>query len=320
MPEQDVPLEATLAGPRPKPAQSKFRSERLAQAYGTRVPSSAPSTSLGTSVLPNSANALRGAVRMGRLEPDGQLVGNSDSDGEEEDNAARAREFVGALNRGEVTNAGAAENSDALIRALEAAYGAPLTSKKPPPTAAATSITTEPSLPASAPTKSAPGSQKSSRFKLARAVPPPTLTSDKGPREGGALPTSKPPTRATVVERKPAPAPTATPFKPNATDPPIPASADMGGSPSASAQLPSMIVDSPSFAPPGGDAPMMVIESPSFCPPPSSARLTCPPTVLATVRESSPDTHQPQQQQQQRGQALEPGKKVSRFKAQRAES
>ena len=278
-------------------------------------------------MLPNSAHALRGAVRMGRLELDGQLVGNSDSDGEGDEDAARAREFVGALYRGEVTNAGAAENSDALIRALEAAYGTPLASKQPPPpAAAAASVTTEPNVSASsAPTKSAPVSQKGSRFELARAVPPPTFTSDEGPREGGALPPNKPPTRATVVERKPAPAPTPTPIappiKPDAADQPTPTSADLGGSPSASAQLPSMIVDSPSFAPPGGNAPMMVIDSPSFRPPPSSARLTCPPTVLATVRESSSGTQQPQrrQQQQHRGQALEPGK-VSRFKAQRAES
>jgi Domain of unknown function (DUF3835) len=310
VPEQDVPLEATLAGPRPKPAQSKFRSERLAQAYGTRVPSSTPSTSLGTSVLPSSTSALRGGMRMGRLEPDGQLVGNNDSDGDEEDDAAHTREFVDALYRGDVTNAGVAENSDALIKALESAYGAPSQPQQPPPPP---------------PPPSAPGSdpQKSSRFKLARAVPPSTLAYNESPREGGASLSSKPPTSATVLERKPAapaPAPSSSPlsFRPTAAPRP-PAPVGMGGSPPTAAQLPSMIVNSPSFAPPGGDAPMMVIDSPSFRPPHPSARLTRPPTVLATVRESSPGT-QPPPQQQQRGQAPEPGKKVSRFKAQRAES
>jgi hypothetical protein len=310
VPEQDVPLEATLAGPRPKPAQSKFRSERLAQAYGTRVPSSTPSTSLGTSVLPNTTSALRGGMRMGRLEPDGQLVGNSDSDGEEEDDAARTREFVDALYRGDVTNAGAAENSDALIKALESAYGAPSQSKQSP-------------LPPPPPTSPGSDSQKSSRFKLARAVPPSALANDESPREGGASLSSKPPTSATVLERKPA-APAAVPssFKPTAA-PPLQASVGMGGSPPTAPQLPPMIVNSPSFAPLGGDAPMMVIDSPSFRPPHASARPRRPPTVLATVRESSPSTQPPpppQQQQQQRGQAPEPGKKVSRFKAQRAES
>jgi len=280
-PEQDVPLEATLAGPRPKPSQSKFRSERLAKAYGTRLPSSTPSTSLGTSVLPNTASALRGAVRMGQLE-DGQLVGHSDSEGE--DDAARAREFVDALYRGEVKNAGAAENSDALVAALESAYGAP--PKQPAPPAPPT-VTSDPIPTSSAPIKSALVSQKISKFKLARPAPPPPLAGDEGPREGDATAPSQPPTNVTIMGRKAAPAP--------------------------SSQSPPVIVDSPSFTPPGG-APMMVIDSPSFRPPLPSSRPTRPPAVLATVRES------PQQQQQQQGQGPEVGKKTSRFKAQRAES
>ena len=281
-PEQDVPLEATLAGPRPKPSQSKFRSERLAKAYGTRLPSSTLSTSLGASVLPNSASALRGAVRMGRLE-DGQLVGNIDSEGEGEDDVARAREFVDALHRGEVTNAGAAENSDALIAALESAYGAPPKQPAPP------TVTTDP-IPASAPIKSAPVSQKNSKFKLAGPALPPPLAEDEGLREGKATAPSQQPTNVTIVERKAAPVP--------------------------SSQSPPVIVDSPSFAPPGG-TPMMVIDSPSFRPPLPSSRPTRPPAVLATVRESSGTQ---QQQQQQQGQTPEAGKRMSRFKAQRAES
>lgn len=285
VPEQDVPLEATLAGPQPKPSQSKFRSERLAKAYGTRLPSSTPSTSLGTSVIPNSTSALRGAVRMGRLEDD-QLVGNCDSEGE--DDAARAREFVGALYRGEVTNAGAAENSDALVAALESAYGAP--PKQPAPPTPPTVIT-DPILASPAPIKSAPVSQKISKFKLARPAPPAPLAEDEGPREGEATAPSQPPTNVATVERKTAPVP--------------------------SSQSPPMIVDSPSFAPTGG-APMMIIDSPSFRPPLPSSRPTRPPAVLATVRESFGP--QQQQQQQQQGQAPEMGRKISRFKAQRAES
>lgn len=286
VPEQDVPLEATLAGPRPKPSQSKFRSERLAKAYGTRLPSSTLSTSLGTSVLPNSASALRGAVRIGRVE-DSQLIGNSDSEGEGEDDVARAREFVDALHRGEVTNAGAAENSDALIAALESAYGAP--PKQPAPTAPPT-VTTVP-IPASALAKSAPVAQKKSTFKLAGPALPPPLAEDEGPREGKATATAprQPPTNVTIVERKAVPVP--------------------------SSQSPPVIVDSPSFAPPGG-APVMVVDSPSFRPPLPSSRPTRPPAVLATVRESSGA----QQQQQQQGQAPEAGKRMSRFKVQRAES
>lgn len=307
VPEQDVPLEATLAGPRPKPSQSKFRSDRLAQAYSTRLPASTPPTSLGTSVLPNSTGALRSAVRMGRLEAD-QLVSNNNSDSDEEEaeaeehDAARAREFVDALYRGDVRNAGAvAENSDALIAALESAYGAPPKPKpkpkQPPPPPTSSVVTTGPVLPASG--SAAPvSSQKnnnSSPFNPARAAAPPsTYVDDKSPREGGGASSSlrlpPPPTSATVVERK-------------------------AGPPDAS-HLPSMIVDSPSFAPPGGrggEVHATIIDSPSFRP----AR---PPTVLATVRESSGAQQQPQQPlQQQQASASEPGKKVSRFKAQRAE-
>jgi hypothetical protein len=77
-----------------------------------------------------------------------------------------------------------------------------------------------------------------------------------------------------------------------------------------------MIIDSPSFAQPGGDAPMsmMVIDSPSFGPPLPSTRPARPPIVLTSVRESSGT------QQQQQGQEPEPAKKVSGFNAQQTET
>ena len=317
-PEQDVPLDATLSGPRPKPSQSKFKSERLAQAYfdDTRLPSSTPATSLAPSVvLPNSTTgALRSAVRLGWLDG-GQLVGNGDSDGGEDEGDIDAdlgtRELVEAFYRRDVTNVGAVENSDALIAALETAYGAPPKQPQnshPSPLSPPTVVTT--SIPVSAtPSKTTPPVvQKSSKFKLARAVPPPTIANDEGLREGGA----------DMVEHGTA----------LSTKSPSPAPMHVVGSPpvpdSSASQLPT-IIDSPSFAPPpgsgGGDAPSpmtnTIIDSPSFQKPqvpiPSARQMRRPPTVQPWVRESSGA------QKQQETSTQEPRQKVSRFKAQRAE-
>ncbi|KAH8984026.1 hypothetical protein EDB92DRAFT_2117262 [Lactarius akahatsu] len=264
--QEAIPLDATLAGPRPKPPQSKFRSERFAQAYGTHVPSTTPSTSLGTSVLPSSSGALRRAVRAGRLEGD-HLVGNGDNDSEDEGGSevgddARIRAFMDALRRGDVTNAGAAENSDALVAALESAYGAP---PRPPPASSA------PAPPTTVPTPAR--QQKGSKFKLARPVAPPrTLVDNEGPREGPAarvLPTSE-----TVLERK-RPGPSS-PTTPRSQAPLPPTAPDVADSPMA-------IIDSPSFPPPPAAAavaaPIAIINLPSFPPP---RRPTRPPTVLPT--------------------------------------
>ena len=311
-PKQEVPLDATLAGPRPKPPQSKFKSERLTQAYSTHVPSTTPSTSLGTSVLPSSSSALRSAVRTGRLEGD-ELVDYCEGEVNDDDDDARARAFMDALRRGDVTNAGAAENADALVAALESAYG-------PPPPASSSAPTVPHPQPAPAPTP-ARQHKKDSKFKLVRAAAPPrALADDEGPRVGAAA--LAPPngrgaprpsllTSETVFERKRQPAP-------SQSHPPPPPP-DIAGSP---------IIDSPSFPAPLAGAragEMTIIDSPSFPPPLSSHRPTRPPTVLPTsslVRESGGRSG---------GMALQrptevavpgpgPGKKISRFKAQQTES
>jgi hypothetical protein len=313
--EQDVPHDAMLAGPRPKPSESKFKSERIVQAYfGTQLPSSTPPISLGTSaVLPNSTSGtLRSALRMGRLEG-GQLVGNGDSDREDDEDdeavGARTREFMDVLRRGDVTNAGAAENSDALIAALETAYGAPpkqphssaqvhLTA--PPPTSAASSRIA-PLLP-----------KKGSKFKLERAVPPPTIAEDEGLREGGADTVE----HGTILSATSRPSPSSLSPTRVVGSLPVPDT--------SASQSPMMIIDSPSFAPPPGGVPMTttIIDSPSFQKPqfplPSAKPMRPsprPPTVLSSVRESSGTP-----KQQETPAHDEPGKKVSRFKAQRAES
>ena len=137
-----------------------------------------------SAILPNrTSGALRRVLRNGRLEGD-QLVGNGNSDREDEGDqddegvSARTREFFDALCRGDVTNAGAAENSDAFISALETAYGAP--PQQTPLTAPSPTSSAPPGLPP----------KKGSRFRLKRAVPPPTIAEDEGLREGGATDTA----------------------------------------------------------------------------------------------------------------------------------
>lgn len=302
-----------LAEPRPKPSQSRFKSERIAQAYfgKTQYPSSTPPTSLGTSaLLPNSTSgALRGAVRIGRLEG-GQLVGNGDSDREDDEDdeavSARTRELMDALRRGDVTNVGAAENSDALIAALEEAYGAP---PKQPPTSAQAHLTAPPPTSAAASGTAPPPPKKSSRFKLERAVPPPTIAEDEGLREDSAD-ASGHVTTPPAISR---PSPSSTPTR-------VVDSLPVADTSSAS-QSPMMIIDSTSFAPPPGGVSMTttIIDSPSFQKPqfplPSAKPVRPsprPPTVMSSVRESSGTPRQ------QETPPHEPGKKVSLFKAQRA--
>jgi hypothetical protein len=145
------------------------------------------------------------------------------------------------------------------------------------------------------------------KFKPARAVPPPTIASNEGLREGGA---------GMAVEHGTALPATSLSSAPTHVVSPVPGS--------SASQLP-IIIDSPSFAPPpggGGDAPSpmttsMIIDSPSFQKPqvpiPSARQMRRPPVVQPSVRESSGT------QRQQETSTHQPGQKVSRFKAQRAE-
>jgi len=246
---------------------------------------------------------------MGRLDG-GRLVGNGDSDREddEDDEAAiaRTREFMDVLRRGDVTNVGAAENSDALIAALETAYGAP---PKQPHSSAQGHLTAPPPTSAAASGTAPPPHKKSSKIKIERAVPPPTIAEDEGLREGGAD-TAEHGTALSSTSR------------PSLSSAPTRVVGSLPVPDTSTSQSPMMIIDSPSFAPPPGSASMTttIIASPSFQKPqfplPSAKPIrpsSRPPTVLSSVRESSGTPRQ------QVTPAHEPGKKVSRFKAQRAE-
>jgi len=87
---QEVPLEASLTGDRPKPAISKFKADQIVSS----------STSLDGFVVPASQSGLmRDAVKLGKLES-GQLVGCP------EDSDDDMKEIMELIKQGEVENVG----------------------------------------------------------------------------------------------------------------------------------------------------------------------------------------------------------------------
>ncbi|KAA1469195.1 hypothetical protein DENSPDRAFT_927947 [Dentipellis sp. KUC8613] len=218
--QPDVPLEATLSNPHPKPEQSKFKSTRVTKAYNTSLPSTTPSTSLGASVLPGTTPLLKRAVRLGKVE-DGQLVGGEEGESASEEDDDDVKEFMSALRRGQVTNAGAEQNAEALVAALERAYGKPADSETTSTTASSETLAVDSSASATPPTvaapTAAPAQSKTSKFKLNRL---PSVSTDSlsttasasaSDRDRDVTPIStatrsspKLPTGTSVVERRPA--------------------------------------------------------------------------------------------------------------------
>ncbi|KAH7913987.1 hypothetical protein BJ138DRAFT_1110916 [Hygrophoropsis aurantiaca] len=100
--QPEVPLDATLAGPRPKPPVSRFKADRIATSYN--VSRSSASTSLGPSVIPASKQkSLQSAVRIGKLENDQLIGGEAGESGSEEE---AMREVLEMLKSGQIQNAG----------------------------------------------------------------------------------------------------------------------------------------------------------------------------------------------------------------------
>ncbi|THH16483.1 hypothetical protein EW146_g4160 [Bondarzewia mesenterica] len=263
--QPEVPLEATLSKPPPKPAGSRFKSSHVAQVYNTSVPSITPSKSLGASVLPASSSSLKHVIRNGKLE-NNQLVGGGESESASDDDDENIKAFLDAFRRGDVTNAGAQENSDALIAALTQAYA---------PTPDSSDSTTKVSTPVEidsvresgqAPVSTlVPIAQKTSKFKLNRpALRSSPLASDSDsvstPVTTVERSSPKLPTSDTVIERKPGQSSTLPrPIHPLATT----TSRMRAPAPSHSASTSSIFVDSPSFQPPRISNPPTVITSPS---------------------------------------------------------
>ncbi|KAF8163573.1 hypothetical protein B0H34DRAFT_328733 [Crassisporium funariophilum] len=313
-----------------KPALSQFRANRIASAYNASTPppstsisSSSPSTSLGASVIPaSSARTIQRAVRTGKLDSDGKLVGTEgDSASEEEDQGLQ--EVLELLQKGEVYNIGPDGKYLHTIPPRSTPWGS--TSSQTPLPSANPDDTPNPStLPPSS------GRSKTSKFKASLAaagrptpsnaisIPLPAyepLSASSTPvsHEGRSSPkmgTLRTPTNSTVTERNPPAVQSSSVFSPSAGNPPL-----------VNSSMPfSMIVDSPSFSAPREPQsrptmPSMIVSSPSFPPVPSSRRPDRPPAVISsTVRESSA-TRMPQHTEAHEGR---PEKKVSRFKAERS--
>ncbi|KZV71829.1 hypothetical protein PENSPDRAFT_664089 [Peniophora sp. CONT] len=348
--QPDVPLEATLSHPAPK-SGSRFKTSRIKKAFNTSVPSSMPSTSLGASILPEGSS-VKGAVRLGKFE-DGKLLGGEDgeSGSDLEDNDESVAEFMNALRRGDVTNAGTIEgNTDALMVALTAAYGGPvdavkesLTSSSAGAKAAATATTSGSSVqpPASLPASAA--KPKTSRFKIARNLAPRVSSYDSPattPLATDERSSPKLPTGQVVVERtRPTVVPSVVSPTPRQAAPP-PASTAKGQPLSAPSTVAPTVTTSSassvqSLSPPsastpadkpwvraperGAQMPSMIVDSPSFAPPPTSSRPQRPPTIVSTSvfeRKTGPARAESAQPTQS-GVSAAPAK-VSRFKANRS--
>jgi hypothetical protein len=287
-----------------KPAISQFRANRIASAYNTSTPSS---TSLGASVLPaSSTRTLQQAIRAGKLDSDGRLVGG-EADSASEDEEPGLQEVLDLLKKGEVYNIGP---DGKYLHTI------PPSSDQPNPAGAplvtpgeAAEVKLPPSL---------SGKPKTSRFKVSRQaagrpsmplstasfssneVPSPSVTPvsyDMRSSPKVATITSAP----TVIERIPPSAQhSESQLGPQAIKPS--SSAILQGSVSPF----SMIVESPSFPAPRErpSRPPTVVASPS--PSGSARRPDRPPTIAG---ERVPTTEGAEDRKSE--------EKISRFKAER---
>ncbi|KAG6820838.1 hypothetical protein H0H93_010665 [Arthromyces matolae] len=322
-----------------KPSISRFKATRLASSYAAI----SPSTSMDASIVPAStARTIQKAVRTGKLDADGQLVGG-DADSASEDETEGMQELLELLKKGELYNIGPDGN-----------YLHTPSLEKPPSDSKETSL---PSATSKAIYDDLPplARPKTSKFKLSRTPRQSTSSSSNMTSQGDSLAdTSLPklpstmnssvverntpissqqslhgslkkvtPVATSVVER---PSTSASPaVKPDLSKPSHPAASNPSGRQAQippSATFPSMIVESPSFpaspafrASGSSTTSTSIVDSPSFPPsriPETRSRPTGPPTVMSSaVREvdataSLPRASRPTQ-----------AAKVSRFMAER---
>ncbi|PPQ73599.1 hypothetical protein CVT26_010497 [Gymnopilus dilepis] len=294
--DMDVDIEATR-GPS-KPAISQFRASRLASAFSATTPRSlqSSSTSLGASVVPESSTrTIQRAIRTGKLDDDGKLVG-AEVDSASEDEDAAVQEVLELLRKGEVYNLGPEGDYLHIV----------------PPQGSSTDPQAGVSAPSTQKEVSKPSSElpppsmrsKTSKFKASRAAAGRPPTSNQASISGAHSPDSRSPSITPVshVGRSSPKLDTPTVLSPD-VEKRAPLSGQIQGPAKTSIQSPpafSMIVDSPSFPMPRSPAgpigswpsetsmPPMTIDSLSF-PPRTTRRPDRPPTVIAsTVRESKP--------------------------------
>ncbi|KIM48803.1 hypothetical protein M413DRAFT_437979 [Hebeloma cylindrosporum] len=308
----DLPRETT------KPAVSQFRASRFAEAYNAVTPTSeTSSTSLAASIIPvSSAKTIQKAVRTGKINTDGKLVGGEADSASEEENE-EIQEILHLLRKGEVYNLGPDGN---YLHTVPSRGG-----NETPSASASSSSNANAQRADSLPPPSM--LSKGSKFKVSRLAmgrPQSNVASIPGPLSTETLSPSVTPvshaSRSSPKLNSPELTSSTAADKFAATiHSPSPEKLSSQNSSSFS-----MIIDSPSFpaphGPPSTSMPsQMVVPSPSFPPPPppppqaSTSRPHRPPTVLAsTVRESTS-----QQSTSINASVGTSEKKVSRFKAER---
>ncbi|KAF4615400.1 hypothetical protein D9613_002675 [Agrocybe pediades] len=304
-----------------KPAISQFEASRLASAYSASAPRSSDtvSTSLGASVVPESSTrTIQHAIRTGKLDADGRLVGAEDDSASEQEDE-NMQEILDLLRKGQVYNLG--PNGEYLHVA-------------PPAKTDTNAMSSEPSVSPAVVEETPPGNPlppnmgpKTSKFKVSRAAmgrpavsqdpvnserpefeiisPSPTPVSHVG-RSSPKSADSPPPVNISVAERKP-----------SSITSPIPSKA-MNQTPSPF----SMIVESPSFP-----IPVAASIKPSSSTTPAttspalrtenSRRPQRPPTVIAASVLERKSTAPREGTASATGTSTQQEKKVSRFKAER---
>ncbi|KAK2466719.1 hypothetical protein APHAL10511_000977 [Amanita phalloides] len=310
-----------------KPSISRFKASKLASSYNASLPQS---TSLDGSVIStSSAKTLQRAIRMGRLNSNGQLVG-SDSEGEAENEAIR--QVLDLLSEGEAYNVGPGGN--------RTVYSVPSPKQEETDTAAVVNTATLPAL----------KKPKASKFKVNRSQAGPPKIGPNQAKSISPTPTvsTSHPTASVVVERRPPrvsnpmsvttgeSSMTSTIVNPpSSTSPAVTSTQKQGlrdlqqsmtvNSPSfqqpleirASTSFPMIIIESPSFPPPRGAPPLSTTNIPSPNTQTVPRRPNRPPAVLSSVvyeKSVRPTTRRLEQAESTGG--LKPNK-FSRFLAER---
>ncbi|KAI0691024.1 hypothetical protein BC835DRAFT_138940 [Cytidiella melzeri] len=320
--QPEVPLEATLASAPPKSSISRFKAERTTHAKSNQI--SLASHSLGASVIPSSSSSsIKRAVRMGKLES-GKLVGGDEGDSEDEVLAhdEKALEMLELLKKGEVTNIGPTSEL------------ATATSHQPPlvPVSAVEELgpTQQPLLP------------KVSKFKLSLSHPEPSQLLSSGTSASASTPIdlSERSSPKMMTPRGNSPdANTSSSSSSSSSQPRFTLPAELQAAyqrGEIQAQMPGMVVDSPSFLAPRASfayqADSLSLTS-TAVPTPTSPSPSSPASALPDAEKSTPSPNPLRQavverrpptvtssraQSQAHSSTESPTSRVSKFKAQRS--
>lgn len=244
---QEVPLDASMTGDRPKPAISRFKADQVA---------ASASTSLGGSVIPASqSHIIQRAIKIGKIE-EGNLVGGAEPDSDEED----MRAIIELLRKGEVENAGP---SLPLPDTVPSEHQPVQVEKKPRAKTSRFKLArnvdsdSAPSTPLSHEGRSSPKSLVSEAVSTAA----PAVLSPVVERVSR-------PVASTVMERTPGRNTTpAIPGRPTLAPAVSSQIQERGTQPIHPSLQNPMIIDSPSFSPGTLDPNALIIDSPSFARP-----------------------------------------------------